>query len=253
MWNPFSLFLCLSRETESFRGGKRGGKVDMLQIFVIFFSLTELQWEKMRQAYVSWLLLFWLWFNLFLSALFWAKEITSIFGRKCFIQGLCCKERLYQLHLNFHCLFLVIVDLMDLGEIPNWWSWALESFQCSQCSSSGMCSVLQPTLPWMCRGKGTSMAHAPLPSVGWGNCLRYFLKLREEFWGLWANFWICGGSHGHGFFVWGFLVGFVRYFYRESEWGIFLCEVRLWGQSPFQNTAVNNPLTPQNLPALQSC
>lgn len=34
-------------------GKKEGGKVDILQIFVTFFPLTELQWEKMRQACVS--------------------------------------------------------------------------------------------------------------------------------------------------------------------------------------------------------
>lgn len=44
--------------------------------------------------------------------------------------------------LTSAAFFLVIVHLMVLVETLNWWSWALESFQCSQCSSSGMCCVL---------------------------------------------------------------------------------------------------------------
>lgn len=89
-FQPLSLLL---QGNWIFLGGKRE-KADQLQFLWIFFPLTELQWEKVRQTCVSWLLLFWLWFNLFLSALFWAREITSIFSRKCFIQGFCCKERL---------------------------------------------------------------------------------------------------------------------------------------------------------------
>lgn len=233
MWNPFSLFLCFSRETESFRGGKKGGRLTYCRfLWFFFFSPYRAAVGKDKQAYVSWLLLFWLWFNLFLSALFWAKEITSIFGRKCFIQGLCCKERLYQLHLNFHCLFF--------GNSSSWSWWKHPSGGLGLWSPSSVLSAVPVGCAVFCS------------SAGWGNCLRYFLKLREEFLGALSQFLDFWGFSWSWLFCLGFSCGVCEVFLQGVRVRN-LCEVKLWGQSPFQNTTVNNPLTPQNLPALQSC
>lgn len=203
MWNPFSLFLCFSRETESFRGGKKGGRLTYCRfLWFFFFPLTELQWEKISKPMSPDSYYFGCDLTCFSLPCSEQRKSHPSLAENVSYKGFVVRKDCTNFTLTSTAFFLVIVhhglggntQLVVLG--------------------SGVLPVFSVQFQW------DVLCSVPLlvEETVWG----IFWNWERNFWGLWANFWIFGGFHGHGFFVWGFLVGFVRYFYRESEWGIFV-------------------------------